>query len=485
MTKYDKYECIGIALRAKLYDILIDLARISRIALDLHYIDASGSLPYFNSEESKVIAYLLSKNKDMPVFIDKYWRREEQIGLRKNIRIFAYNTNRYFKSLFGHEGKIDLLSYNSLLNDYLDTHSLEIQTLPSFNYTYIPKNNSNADVEEAVSLLMSTYAKVLPDLLSESDKYREQIFQLARYSVSRHLCQAMHFINYVEKHGIRKKMGKFLISGTPKYQGRVLSAIYASEGKNVVRFSHGGERGLFEDFHWALAELTYCKEYYLHGHEEVKFIRQRISEKRIVHLEPANVKFSTIGSKKHKEILHKGKSHLPKKSKKTLMYVSGSYLGEAYAHFPALYPPDILVFDWQKWLLGKLKGLGYEVLLKPHPQGINEQNTLLKPYSDVIVDGYFDPNIQQADCYIFDFSGTAFMDAVASGVSMVYFDMGVRKIAPAAEMLIKNRLDIVKCYMTEDNKFRAKEEDIASTIEKAISSDMSEETSIFVSKYFS
>ena len=69
--------------------------------------------------------------------------------------------------------------------------------------------------------------------------------------------------------------------------------------------------------------------------------------------------------------------------------------------------------------------------MKPHPKGCPretwkcetfERNRSQVPFWNVSID-----DLQQFDCLIFDFAGTAFMDAIMTDRGVILIDTGLRK----------------------------------------------------------
>ena len=149
------------------------------------------------------------------------------------------------------------------------------------------------------------------------------------------------------------------------------------------------------------------------------------------------------------------------------MYVAGGYLGEWLGDFPSRKPPDVLYFDWQIWLLQALRSRGLHVVTKIHPRGVLNEAQLLRRYSDDIVDGYFDIEADDVDCYLFDFAGTAFFDALASNCGVVLVDMGVRPRDAKSFEDLHQRCEIVECTLAEGNRFRADPDALAEAVECA------------------
>jgi hypothetical protein len=164
------------------------------------------------------------------------------------------------------------------------------------------------------------------------------------------------------------------------------------------------------------------------------------------------------------------------------MYVAGGYLGERLGDFPSRKPPDVIYFEWQRWLLKALRSAGFRVVVKPHPKGVLREAELLQPLCDEIVQGNFDPNGHAVDCYLFDFAGAAFFDALASNRGIVLTDMGVRPLDPHSFDDLRLRCEVVRCTLTERNLFRVDTNSLVEAVENAVTSETWPES--FFQTYF-
>ena len=199
-------------------------------------------------------------------------------------------------------------------------------------------------------------------------------------------------------------------------------------------------------------------------------------------MEPEGIKLGGLGSRKHRAIrAPRARRRRPPRSG-AVMYVAGGYLGEALGDFPTRKPPDALYFEWQAWLLKAIRGLGYKVVNKVHPKGVLHEAMLLRPFSDRIVDGYFDCEIHDADCYVFDFAGTAFFDALASDRGVVLIDMGTRPRDANSFDDLKLRCEVVVCAPGPGNTFRLDTDHLGEAIERAATAREWPET--FFETYF-
>ena len=135
-----------------------------------------------------------------------------------------------------------------------------------------------------------------------------------------HLGQALSDLAYLKNSSLYKKLGKGLISGTPKYEGRMLGWYFLEHGKDVIRFAHGGERVFYKDYVWPISELTYCSHYYAHSQVEAQNIKTRINNGDYATIQGMDkIAVLSRGSEKHQGLF--ASSKLPILNK-TIVYVA-------------------------------------------------------------------------------------------------------------------------------------------------------------------
>lgn len=473
-----------IIIGAKLFDVLVDLQRIARIGIDLRGILDAGVKPRFDSDSSPLLAFLLDPDLSPSHFFEQYRRVAKARGLRRVARSF-YHWTRYMSGIVARQPRVDLFSVNDLLLEYVEYRKPICTLRPSPRSTLATIEKPSKLAGEIADVLFLAFQGALPSGLTDSSTIARRVESAARYCIANHVTEAERDLRRLRLCLPWLPVGSVLMSGTPKYYGRLLAALYAELGHRVIRFSHGGERGLFADLHWPIPELTFCDEYYLHGRGEADLVAARISNGSMAHGIRSNTSFKTLGSRRHHEILRQSAERPARPRSGKVMYVPSTYLGERFASCPALYAPDPVNYEWQCWLLAELEGLEYEISVKIHPKGINNDGGPLSNRGCEVIVGRFDPNAYDVDCYLFDFAGTAFMDALASGVGVVLLDHGVRPLDPDGAKLLDARVVRIRCHFDELNRLRVKPDSLAQAIESAIAAPSLDRAAKFVESYFS
>ena len=163
-------------------------------------------------------------------------------------------------------------------------------------------------------------------------------------------------------------------SGTPKNLSVLLSAYYQNTGRQVARFSHGGERGLFQDASWVFSEMLFCDHYFMHGRGEAELVRKfcrRVSEQPITLR-----KIFHERSERHWSRIEKTKTIVTTNSsireKKHVLFFCSTILADRQAVSPSFKMGSVLTAEFQHWLLNELREFGFQVTVKTHPKGSQE-----------------------------------------------------------------------------------------------------------------
>ncbi len=109
--------------------------------------------------------------------------------------------------------------------------------------------------------------------------------------------------------------------------------------------------------------------------------------------------------------------------------------------------------------------------MKPHPAGIAHERRFLAPYTDGEIQGIFDPAHVSADAFIFDFAGTAFFDAMATDIPMIYADTGVRPFDETVRDDFISRCPIAPAMRDERGRFRIERDGLGEALARAMDMD--------------
>jgi len=379
--------------------------------------------------------------------------------------------------------RIDVHNRNNLVNSVLTANGRAAVDWPVSDHGWPEAGPLPPTLANVTAALVDVYGQTISRFIGDA-KIGATLTALGRHLVEYHLAKAFSDLDVLERHIRHRPLGTMLLSGTPKHLGRLAGWLYRRAGKSVVRCAHGGERVFFADYEWGLAEFPDCDTYFAHSAGERDALTQRLRAGETALLDSDNaIEVRSIGSSHHLDLLERARQRSRRVRSGTILFVAGGYLGEQLGDFPNRKPPDVLYLDWQIDLIRALQGLGFRVVAKLHPAGINREARYLAHYADAITEGQFDPFATDSDCFIFDFAGTAFFDALATHTPMVLADMGVRPFDMSTRANLEHRCPIVPGARDEHGRFRINRAHLGEAIEAAISAPNC--PSDFYDRYFS
>ena len=144
-------------------------------------------------------------------------------------------------------------------------------------------------------------------------------------------------------------------------------------------------------------------------------------------------------------------------------------MGERLLHNPFFKPSDIFLADYIAAFINQINGLGYEIVIKTHPGGIQQDN-FYNSLGVKIFRNTFNLRSYNNSILAFDFAGTAFMDALASNFPIILINNGARPFSNLFLPELEKRCEIIKPYFSNNNiRFKNKDIKLAlkNTIEKS------------------
>lgn len=458
-------------IRAKTYDIVTDLALVARLALDITNARQADRRLVYDATACPMLAFLEAGGAPAHSPVPRVWHHPVDLRARTRARRAARRMRSQLQARRAGSARIDVHNRNNLVNTVLGSDARPAIDWPVTNIDFRHGGAVPAGLTESAAMLGRAYATVVAQFIEDAP-LRETLVALGAHLISYHLAKAWADFETFADHLRWRPMGEMLISGTPKHLGRLAGWMYRREGRPVVRCAHGGERVFFSDYEWGLAEFPDCDIYYAHSAGERDALAARLKTRATALVQPDRpITIRTLGSPHHQALLDRCRARRRASDTNTIIYVAGGYLGEQLGDFPNRKPPDPLYLDWQIDLVRTIKTLGYRVLVKPHPAGIAHERNFLAPYTDGTLDGVFDPTQMDADAFVFDFAGTAFFDALATDMPMVFADMGVRPYDTSVYEDLVSRCPVAPARRDELGRFRVARDDLGEALAHAIEMD--------------
>lgn len=435
------------------------LSQSLRYVVELTAAAAAGVLWRANATEMPLLAWLSGEIDGPPTFLERRWQRQRTPGAVAGAKRGVKNALTLARLEWpGSRTTMRQVTASLLLDHYravgADNAARPIVVgFPTLGLDgFPPERELRIDVRDQAR----AWATAMLARVGGCDgRLAERIRTLAHHVLSSTVSTAWRDMARTMRKMPRRRLGALLCSGTPSHAGRVLGWWYRRHGLPAYRFAHGGDRALYLDPGWDVAELVFCSRYFGHGRLERDNLAARLSDGEIGAGFPEQPAFDTLGSPKHQRIYDTGRGRPRRKEGgKRLLYVAGLYGNESMALSPVFKTPDHLYVEWQYWLLAALARRGYEVTVKMHPAGLVAGAKVLGHTPVKRIGGHLDANQADYDCLLFDFPGSAWFESLASQAAVACVDLGCRRLDPRSAGRVRRRCPIVAAHQDERNLLR-------------------------------
>lgn len=459
----------GLAVLADLY---MDLMRVGRAAINLIHARAAGGEAAFDPGVSPFLFYLTDDRPTPPRAIsDIIPGRHGDFARTRNWRdrLHVLRSFAQMSSRIGNR-QVDAMARGSLIDQYLAAEGVQPANLNPYTLAWPHPGPTPAFVRDLADALTAVFDRLVLEPLVGDAPEAPRAREAARVFAVSWLSQAWHNHRFLASSPLRFVLGDVLVGAAPKMLGRSLAWLYRERGRQVWRFSHGGDRAFYDDDHWGLSEFPYCDRYMCYGSGEAEALALRYREDRTIRPQETPPVFMPVGMRRQQSIyedMHAAPPAPADRKRIRVLYANSSFLGERAAHVPGVSLTDIHFADLQVWLLKQMRARGFEVVFKPHPKDVLSAAALFEGLTDEIEQRPFDPRNHDIDVYLFEYAGSAFFDALASTRGVVLIDPGLRPFDRTNEPYLRKRCEIVPAPADEMNRHRPDPDALVDAIERA------------------
>ena len=460
------YEPINRVLDFKVSNIVQDLIRIGCLAIDAANCRQKGSSGMIDCLTNPVAHYLHHGGDPCVVpFARNDWPQKSHAFADGVKGVAKYALLDFQGRIWRPSRRLDIASINELVALFVQSDERMVRRM----FLYLEGRPFTNVIRRKVAPVADEIARrfaVIAERRICDEAILRRLATGARRVVHAHLGQAWDDWTRIKRSKRYANMAEVLVTGTPKYLGRLLSGLHRERGGAVYRFAHGGERAFFDDSEWPVNEFLEADRYYCFGRGEAENVARRLCERRVPNLSSQSPAFVGMGTPRHR-VLRERSIRSPVKTRGRILYMPNKYIGEALYLSPRFRVNDVLYFEWQIWLLNSLSQEGYEVVVKIHPA---ESPTRIEAYRKIASTMRSDPvdlAVEEVACVLFDFAGTAFFDAMATQQSIVLLDNGARAFDSRAREDLADRISIVPVDTNENNVLRSDPKAIVRGIERA------------------
>jgi len=356
------------------------------------------------------------------------------------------------------------MTTNKLLSEWAPTDHVSLRSLISstagafVDVSRAPKSTSVSD------LIAERFSKAIGDHDFEPDELvREYIRRIA----SRHLelSKNAREKNYEKYFNTRDSI--LLVGTGGSFANRLISHVFQRNDLPVIRFSHGGERGLMVDDRWHYAELMYTDMYVLHGRTEAHKVDEAVGHSKST-IVPKTVKLIAAGSDSHNRLISANTTVSPQNRVRNVMVVPTSLRGSIRPAFVSTGEESVYL-EWHLRLLESLRKTDYNIISKRHPKDLYASIKLFDGYAhEEITQGRFANLISRADAFVFDFAASAFMEALCTNKPVVLIEFPHRPLVPGGRDEVAAVCTIVKAEYDENNRIVAPLDEVVAGLNQPV-----------------
>ncbi|MEC9293779.1 MAG: hypothetical protein VYC65_05765 [Chloroflexota bacterium] len=254
------------------------------------------------------------------------------------------------------------------------------------------------------------------------------------------------------------------------YSARLLSYQFLNDGHKVIRATHGGESPIFNDALLPTGEFPFASKYVAYGYSSAQSLQANINARIESDYPHYTHSVEAAGSDFHAQIYNRAVIK-PEKKIELVTVVTGCFNG-MYRVTPKMVLHDVVYMEWQRRLLLMTKKFGFTVIAKRHPKGNMSQMKIFSTAADhELLDTTMADVEQNTDAYVFDFQGSAFMEALCTLKPVVLIDIPIREMRAAARSQIMESVPMVPASFDERNRVRINPGELHEALKKPVDID--------------
>ncbi|WP_339859773.1 hypothetical protein [Thalassospira alkalitolerans] len=311
---------------------------------------------------------------------------------------------------------------------------------------------------------------------SVSDYLRTVIFAMSEYAVS----TGVNGLSSVMKKAT-KLPDEIWLGSCGAFPNRLLAYAASKEGKKASVYDHGSGSGWMNIPLIHLINIQFSHTYFMYTQAQVLGAKKILTSDLKVHGAVQTV-FDVSPFRLFSKVPERKAGERKRTSKPIAMFVPSVYMHEK-AIIPPLCP-DITTIDFQLKLVTSLLSLGYEVVVKPHPEckiGVSHIISELRGVS--ISSEPFEKVMWSVDLLVFDYlATTALRSALYTDIPIVVMDHGRIPLLDEAAVKLQKRLYLVPVSRNTTNSSVFDRDVFSAAIEQ---SKCMRQNTEFVKSYFS
>ena len=340
------------------------------------------------------------------------------------------------------------MTTNKLMNEWVSPSHVNLRSLVANPEQLLSSIGRPRPSAELATHIADSFVTIL---MNHGFKTNPLVFEYFRRIANTHLSNANAWRNKNLEKYFNTSDSLLLTSTAGGFESRLISHIFQRNNLPVLRFTHGGERGLIDDPRWHYTELMFTDLYLVHGHTEATQVNQAVARKTSS-LTPSNLKVIGIGSNFHSDIRKTDSKSSSVRRTRNVMVVPASLKNEIRPAFVST-GEETVYLEWHLRLLKHLRDADFNVISKRHPKGFLTITKLFNGYAhQEITDNSFTELTKIADAFVFDFAASAFIEALCTNKPVVLIDIPMRPLISSGRQDIEKICTIVPANYDENNR---------------------------------
>jgi len=245
---------------------------------------------------------------------------------------------------------------------------------------------------------------------------------------------------------LRKKT-HFLLSSTGAPLNRVIGAAVQKEGGRITVFAHGGDIGLLNQPLYSISafKAPVWNDFVTYTQESAG-LYETIKRNHLKH--GSRWRIVSADSDEYFAIWKRHKDMPPAGRIKRVMVMGSPHYHRRVAKAGGL---SLTRLDYELRLIDALKGTGYRVIYKAHPERLSEIEGIFEGRAEVMRER-LEKDFNCADAFIFPrITTSTFMKLICTNKKIIILDISLRDFEPFEEPLglLKKRCSVIKTWRDE------------------------------------
>ncbi|MEE8045372.1 MAG: hypothetical protein V3T49_00885, partial [Dehalococcoidia bacterium] len=388
----------------------------------------------------------------------------------------ARTEGRNVKLRLSSNARVYSMTTNKLLSEWAPADHVSLRSLISSTAGAFVDVSRPSTTTAVSDLIAERFSRVIADHGFEPD---ELVSEYIRRISARHLelSKKAREKNYEKYFNTRDSL--LLVATGGSFANRLISHIFQRNELPVIRFSHGGERGLMTDDRWQYAELMYTDMYLLHGRTEARQVEEAVARSSST-IVPKTTRLVAAGSVSHSQLRAANTATNDSGRIRNVMVVPTSLRGSIRPAFVSTGEESVYL-DWHLRLLESLRKTDYNIISKRHPKDFYASTKLFDGYAhEEITQGMFANLIEGADAFVFDFATSAFMEALCTNKPVVLVEFPHRPLVRGGREEVAAVCTIVRAEYDENNRIVAPLDQVVAGINRPVDTQLRQQ---FVENY--